>query len=189
MSARRLADLVPPLVFGLAVLAFWEARSAAVCICRRSSCRRPPRSGFGSRIPADARCRLLADDPGRARRLRRRLRLGARRRHSGRPLALPAARPAADRQFGVGAADRRHRADHGDVVRLRLAVEGRGRRRDDLLSDAGERGRGPRQRRRDGARPDEDLRRRLLADPACAEAAGRAAVRVQRAEDQHDARA
>ncbi len=78
----------------------------------------------------------------------------------GRPLALPAARPAAARQSRLGAADRRHRADHGDVVRLRLAVEGRGRRGDDLLPDAGERGRGARERGRDGARPDEDLRRR-----------------------------
>jgi uncharacterized membrane protein len=41
----------------------------------------------------------------------------------------------------LGAADHRHRADHGDVVRLRLAVEGRRRRHHDLLPDAGEHGR------------------------------------------------
>ena len=77
--------------------------------------------------------------------------IGSRRRapgrHPDRPLALPAARPAAARQPRLGPADRRHRADHGDVVRLRLAVEGGGRRRDDLLPDAGERGRRARQRR------------------------------------------
>ncbi len=49
----------------------------------------------------------------------------------------------ADRQFCFGFADCRHRADHGDVVRLRLAVEGRGRRRHHILSDAGEHARRP----------------------------------------------
>ena len=58
-----------------------------------------------------------------------------------RPLALPAARPAADRQFRLGAADHRRRADHGHVVRLRLAVQGGGGRHHDLLPDAGEHGR------------------------------------------------
>ena len=43
------------------------------------------------------------------------------------------------------------------------------------------------QRRRDGARPDEDLRRRLLADADEAAAARRLAVRLQRAQDQYDA--
>ncbi len=47
-------------------------------------------------------------------------------------------RPAAGRQFHRRAADRRHRADHGDVVRLRLAVQGGGGRRDGVLPDAGE---------------------------------------------------
>ena len=46
--------------------------------------------------------------------------------------------PAAARQFLLGAAAGRHRADHGDVVRLRLAVEGRRGRAGDLLPDAGE---------------------------------------------------
>ena len=54
---------------------------------------------------------------------------------------LPAPRPAADRQHGVGAADHRHRADHGDLVRLQLGIEGRRRHRHDVLPDAGEHGR------------------------------------------------
>ena len=61
------------------------------------------------------------------------------RRHPHRPLAVPATRPAAARQSRLGAADHRRRADHGDVVRLRLAVEGGGRRHHDVLPDAGER--------------------------------------------------
>ena len=50
--------------------------------------------------------------------------------------------------FVSRAADRRHRADHGDVVRLRLAVQGRGRRGDDVLPDAGEHRAGARRRLR-----------------------------------------
>ena len=38
--------------------------------------------------------------------------------------------PGADRQLGGRPSDHRHGADHGDVVRLRLAVQGRGRRGD-----------------------------------------------------------
>ena len=58
-------------------------------------------------------------------------------------LHFPRTRTAADRQFRLGAADRRRRADHGDVVRLRLAVESRGRRRHHVFPDAGEHARGP----------------------------------------------
>ena len=49
--------------------------------------------------------------------------------------------------FFSRAAVGRHRADHGDVVRLRLAVEGRRGRARDLLPDAGEHDRGPVRRR------------------------------------------
>ena len=83
--------------------------------------------------------RQFAADAGRRRppdhlqgcagRLCARLRRGLPDRHPRRPRALPARGPAADRQHGVGAADHRRRADHGDVVRLRLAVQGRRGRR------------------------------------------------------------
>ena len=53
---------------------------------------------------------------------------------------------------------RRHRADHGDVVRLRLAVEGRRGGDHDLLSDAGEHARRAAGERSHGARPDALLR-------------------------------
>ena len=82
--------------------------------------------------------------------------------------------------------DHRHRADPRDVVRVRLAVEGRGGGGDDLLSDAGERGRGPGRCRPHRARPDAQLWGLMAADPACAQAAGRDAVSVQCAEDQRD---
>jgi NitT/TauT family transport system permease protein len=62
-------------------------------------------------------------------------------RHPGRPCRPSCAgRHHADRQSGLGAADHRHRADHGDLVRFRLAVQGRGRHHHDLLPDAGEHG-------------------------------------------------
>ena len=58
--------------------------------------------------------------------------------------------------------------------------------RHDLLPDAGEHHRRPRPRPGDGARPDAHLRRRILADAGQAAAAGRAAVHLQRIEDQLD---
>ena len=113
----------------------------------------PPPSAIGARI-ADSMPILCGRFPpdlpqGGARRLCHRLR----RRLSSSPSSSTAspflqARPAADRQSRLGAADHRHRADHGDVVRLRLAVEGRRRRRHDLLPDAGEHGRRARRLRR-----------------------------------------
>ena len=51
-------------------------------------------------------------------------------------------RPPAARQSRFGAADRRPRADHDHVVRLRMALEGRRHRHDDLLSDADQHDRG-----------------------------------------------
>ena len=69
-------------------------------------------------------------------------------------------RPAAARQFLFRAASGWRRADHGDVVRLRLAVQGgRGGARH-LLPDAGERDRGPVGLRPYRARPDALLRRK-----------------------------
>ena len=62
------------------------------------------------------------------------------RRRSG---AVPAPRLAAGRELRLGAADRRHGADHGHVVRLRLAVEGGGRRRHGVLPDADQHRPGP----------------------------------------------
>ena len=67
--------------------------------------------------------------------------------------------------FVVGPADHRHRADHGHVVRLRLALEGGRRRHHDLLPDAGEHGRRACGGRPPRARPDALLWRRLLGDP------------------------
>ena len=77
-----------------------------------------------------------------------------------RPHRLPAPRPAAAGQPGVGPAGGRHRPHHGDVVRLRLAEQGRRRRGDDLLPDAGEHRGRPCRRRPDRARPDALLCRR-----------------------------
>ena len=111
-------------------------------------------------LAADARRGLRADlRARRADRLRHRLRRrlpGGDRRLS---LHVPRPRPAADRQFHLGAADRRHRPDHGDVVRLRLAVEGRGGRGHHVLPDAGEHARRPSAARAHRARPDALLRR------------------------------
>ena len=89
-------------------------------------------------------------------------RLGARlsRRHRDRPAALPAARPAADRLAHQHDPARRGRADHGDVVRLRVAVEGGGRRADDVLPDAHRHARRPARGRQARARADAQLRRR-----------------------------
>jgi len=104
----------------------------------------------------------------------------------GRPLAVPEARAAAARQLHLGAAADRHCADHGDVVRLRLAVEGGGGRDHDLLPHAGEHGRRVERRRAHGARPDAHLCVRVLVDAVQAQAAGGGAVHLQRFEDQLD---
>ena len=80
-------------------------------------------------------------------RLRHRLRSRLRGRRARASLRIPRPRAAAARQFRLRAADRRHRADHGDVVRLRLALEGGGGRGHHVLPDAGEHARGPRRRR------------------------------------------
>ena len=144
-------------------------------------------------LGADPVGRLPPDLPQvGARRLRHRLPVRLRRRRHRRPRALPQARPAADRQSRLGAADRRRRADHGHVVRLRLAVQGGGGRRHDLLPDAGQHARRSRGRRADPARPDAHLRRRLPPDARQAAPAGGAALHLQRSQDQlhscHDRR-
>ena len=118
--------------------------SPAARVCRLCCCRRPRPSARASSRPlpilaADFRqtvlkavlfgfvvgsaCRLPGGDPRR-------------------PVPVSGERAAADRQSGLGAADHRHRADHGDLVRLRLAVQGGRGHRHDLLPDAGEHDRG-----------------------------------------------
>jgi NitT/TauT family transport system permease protein len=64
--------------------------------------------------------------------------IGFHHRDPGRSQPVPAQGRHPGRQSGRRPADRRRRADHGHVVRLRLAVQGRRRRRDDLLPDAGQ---------------------------------------------------
>lgn len=95
------------------------------------------------------------------------------RRHPRRPLRFSASWPAADRQFRLGDADHRRRADHGHVVRLRLAIQGRRRRHHDLLPDAGEHRRRPCRRRQHRARPHADLCVELLANAVQTASAGR----------------
>ena len=160
MNARADADLAPPLLFGARRAV--ALGSSACALFGVPLIILPTPSAIFMRLVIISMPTLAADFlqtiQRRARRLRDRLARRAGRGDPDRPLAVPAARPAAARQFRLGAADRRRRADHGDVVRLRLAVEGRGRGRHDLLPDAGQRRRRPGQRRRDGARSDEDLR-------------------------------
>ena len=129
-------------LFGVLLLWLWEV------VCRRL--RRAARAAAGALAIAGAiaaHLPTLAADfvqtfaPRGAARLADRLRRRASSSAiAARPLRLPAPRAAAARQPRRGPADRRHRADHGDVVRLRLAVEGRRGRGDDLLPDAGEHG-------------------------------------------------
>ncbi len=151
MNARRLADLLPPLVFGLAVLGLWEA---GVRLLHVPAIILPPPSAIAVRFAGSVPT-LAADFWQTIKGVLAGYVIGCvggpDRRHIDRPLAVPAARAAADRQPGVGAADRRRRADHGDVVRLRLAVEGGGRRCDDVLPHARQHRRGAGERRRDGA--------------------------------------
>ena len=143
----RAINLAVPVIFGVTILVLWEGARARLRRAADPAAGAVDDLGAPHRIAADPLGRFPADLPqGGADRLCAGLRLGLRRRHPDRPLALPAARPAAARQFRLGPAHRRHRADHGDVVRLRLAVQGGGRRRHDLLPDAGEHGAGPRRR-------------------------------------------
>ena len=138
-----------PFLFGVWLLFLWEVIVRGFGV---SPVLLPPPSAIWAKIArraADPLGRFPADLPeGGARRLRHRLPRGFLVAILADRVALPEARPPPGRQSRLGAADRRHRADHGDVVRLRLAVEGRGRRGHDLLPDAGEHARRARRRRR-----------------------------------------
>ena len=115
---------------------------------------------------------------------RLRPRIPGRRRH--RPDPLPAARPAAAGQSGERRAGGGHRPHHGDVVRLRLALQGRGHRGDDLLPHADQHARRLRRGGCDQPRPHALLWRQLLADLPQAPAAQCAAFHLQRPQDQLD---
>ncbi len=81
------------------------------------------------------------------------------------PIASPfAPRPAADRQHGVGPAHHRRRTNHGDVVRLRLAVEGGRHHHRPFFPMLVNTVAGLARLRPDGTRPDADLRFERLAD-------------------------
>ena len=149
--ARRVVGLAVPLLFGAFLLFLWEVIVVGLGVPFGAAAARRPRSRAASwrslpTLRADFVQTFLKAVSVRLRhRLRLRASLVAIAR---RPRAVPAPRPAAARQFRLGAADHRHRADHGDVVRLRLAVEGGRGRGDDLLPDAGEHGRRARRGRR-----------------------------------------
>ena len=69
MNARRIADLLPPLAFGVAVLALWEA---GVRLMHVPAIILPPPSAIAMRfadLHSHALRRFLADDQGRAGRL------------------------------------------------------------------------------------------------------------------------
>ena len=169
-TLRRANDLAIPLLFGGFLFYLWEVTvrgfgvpsvlvpsPSATAVRFAASL---PTLGRG--FPADLRAR-------RAHRLRNRLRRRFRGGDHRPPLHLSRPRSASDRKFRLRAADRRHRPDHGDVVRLRLAVEDRRRRGDHVLSDAGQHAGRPRRRRPYRARPHALLRR--LAHPDADEAA------------------
>ena len=117
------------------------SRRCAVSACRRCCCRRRA----PSRGASLHRCRRSASDFVQTFVRSRDARLGssaAARASSSPSLAdrvrLSCSAGCCRSAISSRAADRRHRADHGHVVRLRLAVEGGGGRGDDLLPDAGE---------------------------------------------------
>ena len=133
-TVRRLQDLAIPLLFGAFLIYLWEVVVRGFGV---SPVLMPSPSSTAQRIfhslptlgedfvQTFVRSVLSGYAIGCGAGLcRRRRRL---------PVRLSRARAPAARQFRLGAADRRHRADHGDVVRLRLAVEG-GRGRGDVAS-------------------------------------------------------
>ncbi len=157
--ARRAPDvqMLAPALFGLALLYLWEcsssasagAQSAAAGAARRWArhwCR------AWEVLWPDFRQTFLKRGAGRLRdRLRRRACWSP---WSADRVPLPQTRAAAIGQPGERRADRRHRADHGDVVRLRLASQGRGGGRRDVLPDAGQHARRTGRDRCHAARPD-----------------------------------
>ena len=125
-AAERARDVAVPLLFGLTCFVLWEV----VCVgAGVPLVLMPPPSAILDRL-VNSVPTLAADFhqtfvraviPGWA--------LGS---AAGFAVAVVADRvpflrrgPSAARQPRLGAADHRHRADHGHVVRLRLAVEGR----------------------------------------------------------------
>ena len=179
----RMSKIVVPLMFGGLLLYLWEVLTVGFEV---PPVLLPPPSMIAEAFPGQpvhARCRLPPDlhqigHSGLPDGLWRRLP----GRRGDRPLALPAARAAAAGQRHQRHADRRHRADHGDVVRLRLAVQGGRGGRHDLLPHADQHPGRAAGIRCHGTRPDALLRRKLSADPAEAAAAGGHALRLQRAE-------
>ena len=142
-----------------------DLAGAECCSGKVRSLAADPRAGLGP----DLRSR-------RADRLRYRLRRGAVGCDPRPSLCVSGPRPASARQFLLGIAPRRRRSDHGDVVRLRLAVKGRRGGAGDLLPDAGEYAGRPVRLRPYGARSDAILRRRLPPNIDKALSAGGAAV-------------
>jgi hypothetical protein len=132
---RWVQDLSVPLLFGAFVVYLWEVAVRGFGV---PSVLMPAPSATAWRLVANPgrgfRADVLAQ---RARGLRDRLRTGLFGRHRRLSLRFSQTRPAPARQLHLGAAGRRHRSDHGDVVRLRLAIESGRRRRDVLLSDVG----------------------------------------------------
>ena len=134
------------------------------------------------RIVADPRAGFRPDlHSRRLDRIRHRLRGGSAGRDCRATFFFSRSRSASARQFLFGIAARRGGADHGDVVRLRLALEGRRRRARDILPDVGEYARRIIRIRAYGARPDALLWRGSSADPDETLSAGGIAVHLQRA--------
>jgi NitT/TauT family transport system permease protein len=118
-SAARLIGGLAPLLFGLWLLLIWEFAVRGLGV---PSVLLPAPSAIWARLyrfTPNACRRFPPDFHRRAYRLWDRLPLRILRRHPRRPGGFPAPRIAADRQSRFRAAHRRHRAHHGDVVRLR----------------------------------------------------------------------
>jgi NitT/TauT family transport system permease protein len=138
-SVQRTRDLIVPVAFGLWLLFLWEIGTLGFGVPQVLL---PPPSAVAERIAASSDILVADFHQTFVKSVLSGYAIGC---GAGLAVAVlvdrfdfPQARAAAGGKSGQRAADHRHRADHGDVVRLRLAVEGRRRRADDLLPDAGE---------------------------------------------------